>query len=62
MSHGDLWLHDTQTPQEELVCCECPSVEMGCWGSWSISVPEDQRLWLWEEGARDVGTHRVLFM
>lgn len=44
------------------MCDELMSVETGCWGSWSITIPEDQRLWLWEEGAQDAGTHRVLFM
>lgn len=62
MSHGDLRLQDTQNPQQELVCDACPSVEMGHGGSWSIIIPEDQHLQLREEGARDAGTHRVLFM
>lgn len=62
MSHGDPWLQDAQNPQQEPVCDEHPSVEMGCWGSWSIVIIEEQRLRLWDEGARDTGTHRVLFM
>jgi len=59
---GDPWPQNTQNPHQKLVCDERPSVETGRWGSRNIVTPEDQQLWLWEKGAQDARTHRVLFM